>query len=72
MGSCPAMMNPIGRLWQHCAMPGSCLVGSCGLCAQDIGLRSRLHRRSTIKDSDAIKKRPSRASFKRKDQTSET
>lgn len=72
MGSCPAIMNPIGRLWQHCAMPGSCLVGSCRLCAQGTGLRSRLHRRSTIKDRVRIKKRSWRASFKRKDQTSET
>jgi len=72
MGSYPAIMNPIGRLWQHRAMPGSCLVGSCGLCAQGIGLRSRSHRRSTFKDSVVINKRPWRASLKRKDQTSET
>jgi len=57
MGSRPAMMNPIGRLWQHCAMADWrrwCLVGSCELCAQGTELRSRPHWRNTFKDSVVI------------------
>jgi len=37
MGSYPAMMNPIGRSWQHRVIAGwghSRPVGSCGLLAE--------------------------------------